>query len=152
MREGRRLTTRGNGAGAASFTGNCGTLGKPSLIYLREDSDSVGGFYEIALDGSEPEGKLRARASGQQLSFAPDCSFLFDDSAISERRYSFQDLFRQLPSTSSRDSTVRRLTTAAAGRAATDDPSTNPSSAVARLRAVMIVGVYDERIRPTQCS
>ena len=59
--------------------------------------------------GSE---KLRARAIGQQASFAPDCSLVFDASAVSERRYSFQDLFRQLPGTSSRaeGETRKRIT------------------------------------------
>jgi hypothetical protein len=112
LREGRRLTTRGEYAGGARLTEGCTTLGKPSLVYPRDDGQTTGGLYEIALDGSEPEGTLRARASGQQVSFAPDCSLVFDSSAVSERRYSFQDLFRQLPGTSSREegATRQRLT------------------------------------------
>jgi len=103
VREGRRLTWRGENASGARLTGGCSTLGKPSLIYARDDGQTTGGFYELSLDGSDPEGKLRARASGQQLSVAPDCSVIFDSNAVSERRYNFQDLFRELPGTSSRE-------------------------------------------------
>ena len=112
LREGRRLTWRGQSAGGARFSEGCSTLGKPSLIYFRDDGQAVAGFYELALDGTDPEGSLRARASGQQLSIAPDCSLYFDSSAVSERRYDFQDLFRQLPGTSSREEgdTRQRLT------------------------------------------
>lgn len=112
LREGRRLTRRGEYAGGARLSGACSTLGKPSLVYERDDGQSTGGFYELALDGSEPDGKLRARASGQQLSFAPDCALLFDNNAVSQRRYNFQDLFRQQPGTSSREEgdTRQRLT------------------------------------------
>jgi hypothetical protein len=118
LREGNRITRHGNSAGPAVFTGNCGTLGKPSVIYQRDDGHLPGGFYEVPLDRSDPKGKLRARANGQQLSFLPDCSFLFDDSATSERRYSFLDLFRQRPGTSSReqDHTRQRLTQGARAR------------------------------------
>jgi hypothetical protein len=112
LREGRRLTRRGHNASGARLTGGCSTLGKPSLVYQRDDGQTSGGVYELALDGSDPAGKLRARAFGQQLSFAPDCSLIFDNNAISQRRYYFQDLFRQLPGTSSREEgdTRQRLT------------------------------------------
>ena len=113
LREGSRLTHRGQSASGARMTGHCSTLGKPSLIYARADADTPGGFYEIALDGSEPTGKLRARANGQSLGFAPDCSFLFEEITSSARRYSFLDLFRQLPGSSSptgREDTRKRLT------------------------------------------
>lgn len=103
LREGKQLTHRGQGANGARLSQGCSTLGKPSLVYPRDDGQTTGGLYEIALDGSMPEGKLRARMSGEGLSFAPDCSILFDSSSISERRYTFQDLFRELPGTSSRD-------------------------------------------------
>ncbi|HVY30413.1 MAG TPA: hypothetical protein VHB79_27835 [Polyangiaceae bacterium] len=103
LREGKRLTYRGQSATGARLSRGCSTLGKPSLLYSRDDGHSTAGLYEIALDGSEPEGKLRARASGQGLSLGPDCSIYFDSSAISRRRYSFQDLFRELPGTSSRE-------------------------------------------------
>jgi Omp85 superfamily domain/WD40-like Beta Propeller Repeat len=103
LREGRRLTHRGENANGARFSGACSTLGKPSLVYARDDGQTTPGYYEVALDGSDPEGKLRARASGQQLSFAPDCSILFDSTAVSQHRYSFQDLFRELPGSSSRE-------------------------------------------------
>lgn len=102
LREGRRLTSRGSLASGARLTGRCSTLGKPSVVYHRDDGDTVGGVYEVALDGSTPEGKLRARAGGQQVSVAPDCSLVLDSGAVSQRRYYFQDLFRQLPGTSSR--------------------------------------------------
>lgn len=112
LREGRRLTVRGQNAGGARVTEGCSTLGKPSLVYQRDDAETTPGVYELALDGSDPEGKLRARASGEQLSFAPDCSLVFDNTAVSTRRYNFQDLFRQLPGTSSREEgdTRQRLT------------------------------------------
>ncbi|RYZ03118.1 MAG: hypothetical protein EOO73_28835 [Myxococcales bacterium] len=103
LREGRRLTARGELASGARLTEGCSTLGKPSVIYERDDGNTVGGVYEVALDGSTPSGKLRARAGGQQVSFAPDCSIVFDSGAVSQRRYYFQDLFRQLPGTSSRE-------------------------------------------------
>jgi Omp85 superfamily domain/WD40-like Beta Propeller Repeat len=103
LREGRRLTSRGEVAFGARLTEGCSTLGKPSVIYERDDGHTVGGVYEVALDGSNPGGKLRARAAGQQVSLAPDCSIVFDSGAISQRRYYFQDLFRQLPGTSSRE-------------------------------------------------
>lgn len=109
LREGRRLTGRGQNAGAARFTGRCSTLGKPSVVYFRDDGHQAGGIYEVALDGSHPEGTLRARAGGVQLGFAPDCSLVFDSSAYSEHRYLFQDLFRQLPGTSSREEDDTRL-------------------------------------------
>ncbi len=124
LREGKRLTRHGYNAGGARFSGACSTLGKPSLIYARDDGQSTGGYYELALDGSDQEGTLRARAGGQQLSFAPDCSFLFDDGASSERRYSFQDLFRQLPFTSAREQgdSRQRLTHGARARQADVSP------------------------------
>ena len=103
LREGRRLTWRGANANGARFSEACSTLGKPSLLYFRDDGQTTPGFYELGLDGSAPEGTLRARAAGQQLSFAPDCSVVFDSNAASERRYAFQDLFRELPGTSSRE-------------------------------------------------
>ena len=102
--EGRRLTARGENAGGARLTNDCSTLGKPSLVYLRDDGHTTSGFYELALDGEVIQKASSARAPrGQQLSFAPDCSLIFDSNAISERRYSFQDLFRELPGTSSRE-------------------------------------------------
>jgi hypothetical protein len=112
LREGKRLTWRGQNAGSARLTNACSTLGKPSVVYFRDDGHTPAGIYEVALDGSEPQGKLRARASGVQLSLAPDCSILFDSGAVTERRYFFQDLFRQLPGTSSReeDDTRERVT------------------------------------------
>jgi hypothetical protein len=112
LREGRRLTRRGEDAAGARFTGACSTLGRPSLLYARNDGQTIDGFYEVALDGSDPEGVLRARATGQQASFAADCSIIFDSNAVSQRRYNFQDLFRQLPGTSSReeDDTRERMT------------------------------------------
>jgi hypothetical protein len=102
LREGRRLTHRGQSAGGSRLSGACTTLGKPSLVYVRDDAQTTPGLYEVALDGSSGDGRLRARASGEGLSFAPDCSIIFDAAAISERRYDFQDLFRELPGTSSR--------------------------------------------------
>lgn len=103
LREGKRLTYRGQSASGARLSGACSTLGKPSLVYSRDDGNTTAGLYEVALDGSNPDGKLRARASGEGLSFGPDCSIYFDSTAISQRRYSFQDLFRELPGTSSRE-------------------------------------------------
>ncbi len=124
LREGRRLTARGESASGARLTEGCSTLGKPSLLYDRDDGNTIGGVYELALDGSNPEGKLRARAGGQQVSVAPDCSFLFDSGAISQRRYYFQDLFRQRPGTSSREEgdTRQRLTTGLRARHADVSP------------------------------
>lgn len=112
LREGRRLTWRGENAGGPRLSEACTTLGKPSLIYQRDDGHTTAGLYELALDGTDPEGVLRARGSGQQVSFAPDCSLVFDSNAVSERRYNFQDLFRQLPGSSSREEgdTRQRLT------------------------------------------
>jgi hypothetical protein len=112
LREGKRLSSRGAGASGARLSEGCSTLGKPSLLYQRDDGHTTSGVYELALDGSDPEGSLRARATGQQLSLAPDCSILFESSATSARRYNFQDLFRQLPGTSSREEgdTRQRLT------------------------------------------
>jgi hypothetical protein len=112
LREGRRLTWRGQNAGSARLTDACSTLGKPSVLYFRDDGHTPAGIYEVALDGSEPQGKLRARASGVQLSLLPDCSIVFDSNAVTEQRYFFQDLFRQLPGTSSReeDDTRMRMT------------------------------------------
>lgn len=101
LREGRPLTQRGENAGGARLTETCSSLGKPSLVYARDDGHSVAGLYELALDGSSTEGTLRARA-GQEPSFAPDCSLIFSANAVSPRRYNFQDLFRQTPGTSSR--------------------------------------------------
>ncbi len=112
LREGKRLTHRGQSASSPRLTGECSTLGKPSVALFRDDGHTTPGIYEIALDGSNPEGVLRARSSGLQLGFAPDCSIVFDSGAISQRRYAFLDLFRQLPGTSSReeDATRARLT------------------------------------------
>lgn len=124
LREGRRLTFRGETAAGARLTDACSTLGKPSLIYQRDDGHTTAGVYEIALDGSRPEGTLRARAGGQQVSFAPDCSIVFDSTAVSQRRYNFQDLFRQLPGTSSREEgdTRSRITTGLRARHADVSP------------------------------
>lgn len=110
LREGKRLTFHGENAGGARLTNGCSTLGKPSLIYQRDDGSGTGGFYELGLDGQDAT--LRARAVGQQLSFGPDCALFFDSNAVSERRYYFQDLFRQAPGTSSgaEDDTRTRIT------------------------------------------
>lgn len=151
LREGRRLTRRGYSAGGARLTGQCSTLGKPSLIYARDDGHTKGGFYELALDGSEPEGKLRARAGGAQLSFAPDCSFVFEEAATSEHRYNFLDLFRQLPGTSSDrlDHTRQRLTQGARARYADVSPDgrsvvfvTN-MAATSTLRIAPLTAAYE---------
>ncbi|HYJ10120.1 MAG TPA: hypothetical protein VEX18_13955, partial [Polyangiaceae bacterium] len=151
LREGRRLTRRGYSAGGARLTGPCSTLGKPSLIYARDDGHTEGGFYELALDGSEPEGKLRARAGGTQLSFAPDCSFVFEEGATSEHRYTFLDLFRQLPGTSSDtlDHTRQRLTQGARARHADVSPDgrsvvfvTN-TAATSTLRIAPLSAAYE---------
>jgi hypothetical protein len=107
LREGKPLTHHGESASGARLSGSCSTLGKPSLVYQRDDGNSTGGFYELSLDGQEVA--LRARAVGHQLSFAPDCSLVFDNNAISRRRYSFQDLFRQLPGTSSTEEGATRV-------------------------------------------
>lgn len=124
LREGRRLTAHGQNAGSARLTGRCSTLGKPSVVYFRDDGHQAGGIYEVALDGTNPQGTLRARASGVQLGFAPDCSLVFDNSAYSRHRYLFQDLFRQLPGTSSReeDDTRQRMTTGMRARHADVSP------------------------------
>ncbi len=124
-REGRRVTARGQSASAPRLTGACSTLGTPSVALFRDDGHTTPGIYEVPLDGSRPEGVLRARAGGSQLSFAPDCSLVFDSAAISERRYWFTDLFRQLPFTSSReqDATRERLTQGLRARHADVSPS-----------------------------
>jgi hypothetical protein len=145
LREGKRLTWRGQNAGSARLTNGCSTLGKPSVVYFRDDGHTPGGIYEVALDGSDPAGKLRARAAGVQLSFAPDCSLLFDNNAYSERRYVFQDLYRQLPGTSSReeDETRKRLTHGLRARHADVSPDGRKLTFVTNDRSTSTLRIAD---------
>lgn len=170
VREGKRLTTRGEFATGARLSNGCSTLGKPSLLYERDDGQQAGGIYEVALDGTNPSGTLRARATGQQLSLAPDCSIVFDSNAISERRYYFQDLFRQRPGTSSREEgdTRTRMTTGLRARHAdvspdglrvayvTNDRSTStlriadltPDYQLQHARALVLAARYEQAYTP----
>ncbi len=143
LREGARLTFHGENAGGARLSERCSTLGKPSLVYPRDDGHDSGGFYELSLDGKEAS--LRARATGQQASFAPDCSLLFDANVISARRYAFQDLFRQLPGTSSRaeGETRERLTQGLRARHADVSPDGRRVVFVTNDRATSTLRIAD---------
>jgi hypothetical protein len=145
LREGRRLSARGQSASGARLTNACTTLGKPSVVYQRDDGQTTAGVYEVALDGSDPEGTLRARASGQQLSFAPDCSLIFDNNVVSSRRYYFQDLFRQLPGTSSREEgdTRQRLTQGLRARYADVSPDGRQIAYVTNDRGTSTLYIAD---------
>ena len=100
LRQGTRLTHRGRVAGAPRWVPECARQGtREELIYLADDGHSPSGFYRLPLSArdhaDEDDAQLAARATGNHVSFEPGCSFVFDTTAPSRRRYYFGDLFRQ---------------------------------------------------------
>ncbi|HTQ04961.1 MAG TPA: hypothetical protein VMI54_13940 [Polyangiaceae bacterium] len=115
LREGRRVTFRGWQALDPRFLpASCHAPGR--VAYVRADADTVGGIYELDLDGRQSPSaeELVARSTGRSLAFGPDCSLYFDVPVPSRRKYPFGDLFR-LPagasSPSGLDRERERLTT-----------------------------------------
>src|SRR6188768_2040490 len=109
LREGRRLTFRGFAAMTPRFMPNCGQNTGQRLVYERDDGHTTSGIYALDLDAENPDrhAELIARTSGHGLSVDRDCSLYFDNSAPSNRLYSFGDLFRQPPNTRSPAGTER---------------------------------------------
>lgn len=130
--EGRRLTQRGEVARSPRFyPARC--TSDPALIYFRDDGHTTPGLYRLALrsngderaPGASPEGEIVTRASTHGLSFDPDCGIIFDSVAPTRRRYSFIDVFRQEPGTTSPrgvGSSRKRLTFGERAR----DPDVSP--------------------------
>ncbi|HVW24778.1 MAG TPA: hypothetical protein VHC69_05380 [Polyangiaceae bacterium] len=108
LREGTRLTHGGRVASSPRFAPACMRRGRrEELVYHRDDGDLPSGFYRLPLDtrsrADESGLSIIARADGGPLvaSFDPECGMVFDAVAPSERRYSFYDLHRQPPGTTS---------------------------------------------------
>jgi hypothetical protein len=108
LREGTRLTHGGRIAANPRFAPPCMRRGtREELVYHRDDGDRPAGFYRLPLDSrthaDEGDLDIVARADGGPLSasFDPMCGMVFDGVAPSERRFSFYDLHRQPPGTTS---------------------------------------------------
>jgi len=106
QREGTRLTHRGRVAGSPRWVPACAQTGsRDEIIYYADDGDRPAGFYRLPLDArdraDEGDAKLVTRSSGHNVSFEPSCSYVFDSVAPSNRRYYFNDLFRQPKGTTS---------------------------------------------------
>ncbi|HEX3598146.1 MAG TPA: hypothetical protein VHU80_23720 [Polyangiaceae bacterium] len=108
LREGTRLTHGGRIAASPRFAPACMRRGaRAELVYHRDDGDRPAGFYRLPLDApahaDESDLEIVARADGGPLaaSFDPDCGMVFDGVAPSERHFSFYDLHRQPPGTTS---------------------------------------------------
>ncbi len=118
LREGTQLTKSGRIAATPRFVPACARSGAhEEILYYRDDGHSPGGFYRVELAArnraSGKTARLVTRSSGRALSFEPSCSYVFDNTAPSERRYYFNDLFRQKAGTSSPrglSNSVERLT------------------------------------------
>ncbi|HEX7452763.1 MAG TPA: hypothetical protein VF294_10775, partial [Polyangiaceae bacterium] len=125
LREGRQLTHRGYVAATPRFMPACaGTQDR--IAYARDDGDTTGGVYSILPGAAEPDetAELIARSGGHGVSFSDDCSLFFDNTAPSQRFYSFSDVFRQpggTRSTSGYERNRQRLTVGA--RASAPDVS-----------------------------
>ncbi len=96
LREGRQLTHRGYVAATPRFMPPC--AGRPDRVaFERDDGDTTAGVYSILPDAADPDdtAELMARSGGRGVSFSDDCTLYFDNTAPSQRFYSFSDLFRQ---------------------------------------------------------
>lgn len=117
LREGRRLTAHGRNLSYPRYvsarcrhtrstsTPPASTNSAGALLYFRSDGNERSGFYELGLEHeatSESASEiLVTRSSGENATIGPDCSVWFESTAISQRRYAFNDLFRQLPDATS---------------------------------------------------
>jgi hypothetical protein len=108
LREGVRLTHGGRVAANPRFAPACMREGaREELVYHRDDGDRPGGFYRLPLisrqRADESDLDIVARADGGPLSasFDAECGMVFDGVAPSERRFSFYELHRQPPGTTS---------------------------------------------------
>jgi hypothetical protein len=100
LREGTRLTHRGRVAGSPRWVPPCARESdREEIVYYADDGHQPLGFWRVPLDSrtsaAEGDAKLWARSSGHNVSFEPSCGFVFDTTAPSNRRYYFNDLFRQ---------------------------------------------------------
>jgi hypothetical protein len=108
LREGVRLSHGGRVASSPRFAPPCMREGRrEELVYHRDDGDDVAGFYRLPLvnrqRADESDLKIIARADGSPLtaSFDRDCGMVFDSVSPSARYFSFYDLHRQPPGTTS---------------------------------------------------
>ncbi|MCA9593178.1 MAG: PD40 domain-containing protein [Myxococcales bacterium] len=100
LREGTRLTHRGRVASSPRFVPACARAGsREEVLYYRDDGDTPPGFYRVPLDArdraDESDAEIVSKSAGRVASYEPSCGFVFDSVAPSERRYYFNDLFRQ---------------------------------------------------------
>ncbi len=117
-REGTRLTFRGQTAEHPRFVPACAReSGVEAVLYRAADGHSTNGWYRLSLasrDRVRGQPRLEVRTSGNVASYDAECNLIFDDSAPSQREYSFSDLFRQTRGTRSRrgiEGSRDRLTT-----------------------------------------
>lgn len=114
LREGRALTHHGRTAAYPRYVparcrrgsdapGREALLGD-ALVYYRDDGHERPGYYELPLAGPRGDADsllVTLSQTGENASVADDCSLWFESRAVSRRRYTFNDLFRQLPGTTS---------------------------------------------------
>lgn len=97
LREGRRLTQKGQVAGNIRFVPPAARkMGAPAeLLYYRDDGHGRPGFYRLALDGRTPaKEELAIRVQGHgSASIAKDGRVVFNSVAISRRIYAYNELF-----------------------------------------------------------
>ncbi|HMA93238.1 MAG TPA: hypothetical protein VKP30_11165, partial [Polyangiaceae bacterium] len=110
LREGRAVTAHGRTAAYPRVVpARCrrgSDVRGDALVYYRDDGHERPGYYELPL-GANPEANaadavlVTLSETGENASLANDCSLWFGSRAVSRRRYSFNDIFRQVPGTRS---------------------------------------------------
>lgn len=125
VREGIRLTTGGRVAASPRFVPPCARKGqREEMLYFRDDGDRPPGFYRLPLvrrdRADEGDLEIVAKSVGRSASFEPTCGFVFDSTAPSDRRYFFNDLFRQPAGTRSPRGLSRKKERLTVGRRARD--------------------------------
>ncbi len=96
--EGQRLTQTGQSTLRSRRAPPC-FRSEPTLLFHKDDGHRTGGIYELKLDesGTRAVGKpkLFVRTNGSTFTFDGGCNLIYDQIAISERRYALFDLYRQ---------------------------------------------------------
>lgn len=112
MREGVRLSTHGQAAGRPRFVHPKSGLGNPGdVIYFADDGRDRQGYYTLGIErdarGHVVGSKAGSRALALRINgdtyggFAPDGSFVFQQTAVSNQVFAYNDLFRMKAGTTS---------------------------------------------------